>query len=97
MKTYNSYVFRTKDPVIDELRTLTQKEFGTLTRRDLKAVEEGGGPKVGTTAGWFFGKVRRPQNPGIEAYGRTLGYHRPWTKMSEADRASYVKEGRMKK
>jgi hypothetical protein len=97
MRTFNSYMFRTKDPVIDELRVLVQDSFsGKLTRKELRKIEEDGGPRASTSAGWFFGKVRRPQNPGIEATGRALGYHRPWTKMTAADRAAYVKAGRMK-
>ena len=97
MRTFNSYLFRTKDPVIDELRTLAEDHYGgRLTRKMLRDVEENGGPIGNTAAGWFFRKVRKPQNPGVEAFGRAIGYHRPWTKMTTADRTAYVKAGRMK-
>jgi hypothetical protein len=94
---HTAYLFRTKDPVIDELRTKIQDEYGgKLNRKILRDIEEKGGAKANTSAGWFFRAVRRPQNPGIEATGRAIGWHRPWTKMTPADRARYVKEGRMK-
>lgn len=82
--TYGSYVFRDKDPVIDELRTLLEDELGgRLTRRGLRVIEHSGGPKVGTTANWFFGVVRRPANPGVEACGRAAGFRRRWVRDSE--------------
>ena len=94
---YKTYVFRTKDPVIDELRTIIQDEYGgKLNRKVLRDIEDKGGPKANTTAGWFFRAVRKPQNPGVEATGRAIGYHRPWTKMTTADRERYIREGRMK-
>lgn len=95
--TNSAYLFRTKDPVIDELRTLIQDEYGgKLNRKVLKDIEDKGGAKANTSAGWFFKAVRKPQNPGIESTGRAIGYHRPWRKMTLADRAAYVKAGRMK-
>lgn len=79
---YKSYVFRDKDPAIDELRSVIQNgSNGKLTRKDLKEIEEGGGPTVGTCANWFFGSVKRPQNATLEAAGRALGYRRVWRKM----------------
>jgi len=93
----NCYLFRTKDPVIDELRTMVQDKYeGKLNRRVLRDIEANGGAKANTTAGWFFKAVRKPQNPLIEATGRAIGYHRPWRKMTEDDRKAYVKAGRMK-
>jgi hypothetical protein len=79
---YQSYLFTTKDPVIDEMRTLVQRELnGKLTRKGLKVIEEAGGPKAATISNWFFGKVKRPQNASIEATGRALGYKRVWERM----------------
>lgn len=80
MKIYKSYVFRDKDPAIDELRTLVQSANNgvKITRKSLKKVEDGGGPQVGTLANWFFGTVKRPQNATLEAAGRALGYKRVW-------------------
>lgn len=82
MKLYKSYSFRSKDPVIDELRTLVQDtygnkiDYGTFTK-----IEQDGGPTPACLAGWFFGKTKRPQSASIEAAGRALGYQRTWTKM----------------
>jgi hypothetical protein len=82
MKMYGAYLFRTKDPVIDELRTLIEDSHGErVNRKHLKAIEKDGGPSRGAMAGWFFGKTRRPQSPAIEAAGRALGYKRAWQKI----------------
>jgi hypothetical protein len=80
---YRSYVFKTKDPAIDELRTLVEDSFGhRVAAKDLTQIEQDGGPKAGTMKGWFFGKTRRPQSATLEAAGRALGYKRQWVKMS---------------
>lgn len=80
---YKSYMFRDKDPVIDELRTLVaDANGGRLNAAALKAVPENGGPTVGCLRGWFYGKVKRPQNPTVEATGRALGYKRQWVKLN---------------
>jgi hypothetical protein len=85
---YAAYRFTTKDPVIDELRTLLEDNFGgRLTRKMLKSIEISGGPTASTSANWFFGGVRRPQNPGIEATGRAMGYQRKWVKLDKEAQA----------
>lgn len=80
---YKSYVFRQKDPAIDELRTVVEDHFGhRVTRKDVRAMAlNGGGPKAGTINAWFFGKTMRPQSASLEAAGRSLGYKRQWVKM----------------
>lgn len=81
LKTYKSYVFKDKDPVIDEIRTLIQKvNNGKLTNKSLTFIEHEGGPTVSCLRGWFFGKTLRPQNPTVEAAGRALGFKRIWVK-----------------
>lgn len=80
MRLYRSYVFRTKDPVIDELRTIIQDEKGKLNAKALREIEKDGGPSASCMGGWFFGKVRRPQSATVEAAGRSLGYKRKWVK-----------------
>lgn len=82
LKLYQSYMFRTKDPVIDELRTLVQDQYGKLSHKALRTIEENGGPSASCMAGWFFGKTKRPQNPTAEACGRSMGYKRVWRKMN---------------
>jgi hypothetical protein len=79
---YKSYMFKDKDPVIDELRTLVaDANGGKLNRAALQAVPDNGGPTVSCLKAWFYGKVKRPQNPTVEATGRALGYKRQWVKM----------------
>lgn len=84
MKLYGAYLFRKKDPVIDELRTLVEDEFGErITRKHLKKIEEQGGPTKSAMVGWFFGKTQRPQSPSVEAAGRAIGYKRTWVKVGQ--------------
>lgn len=81
-KTYASYVFKTKDPVIDQLRTLAEDFYGKrVNGNSLKQIEEAGGPSASCMRAWFFGKTRRPQNPTIEAAGRSMGWKRKWVRM----------------
>ena len=90
MKTYKAYLFRDKDPVIDEMRTMIQKEMnGTYPAKDrdralkhgIKEIADNGGPTYTAMRSWFFGKTRRPQSATIEAAGRALGYKRVWQRM----------------
>jgi len=82
MRLYKSYMFRSKDPAIDELRTLLQDHYGgpKLGQKIYKDIEEAGGPAVGTLRGWFHGKTKRPQNASLEATGRAVGFKRVWVK-----------------
>jgi len=74
-------MFRDKDPVIDQLRTLAKDEYGGVDGEAMRLIHEAGGPSVGAMNGWFFGDTMRPQNPTVEAAGRAMGYHRTWTKL----------------
>lgn len=79
IKVYKAYNFRTKDPVIDELRTLMQEAYGPkLGYKVFTRVERDGGPSATAQHNWFFGKTRRPQSAAVEACGRALGYKRTW-------------------
>lgn len=81
MRTYKSYLFRGKEPVIDETRTLIQDVYGErVNGRILADIESKGGPTKGCMRGWFFGATQRPQNITVEATGRALGYRRKWVK-----------------
>jgi hypothetical protein len=76
---YRSYVFKTKDPAIDALRTLVEDHFGRrVNSKDLAHITESGGPSLGCMRSWFFGATKRPTNPTIEAAGRAMGYERVW-------------------
>lgn len=82
LKLYKSYVFRNKDPVVDELRTLVQDTHGSVKSRVLTKIERDGGPSASAMWQWFHGKTKRPQSAAVEACGRALGYKRTWTKMN---------------
>jgi len=86
MKIYRSYMFRTKDPVIDELRTLVQDTYGNVKNKALTTIERDGGPSSSAMYNWFHGKTRRPQSAAVEACGRALGYKRTWTKLNGKDK-----------
>jgi hypothetical protein len=81
---YGAYVFKTKDPAIDILRTVVEDHFGhRVKNKDLQQISLEGGPSVACMRAWFFGKTRRPQNPTLEAAGRALGYERVWQRMKQ--------------
>ena len=82
MRLYKSYMFKSKDPVIDELRTIIQDRTGDreLKNGTLSDIEDDGGPTVSCMNGWFRGKTKRPQNCTVEAVGRALGMKRAWVK-----------------
>lgn len=83
IKVYGSYIFRTKDPVIDELRTMAQDaNAGVINYRVLRQIESNGGPSVSSMANWFFGGTMRPQSAATEAMGRALGKKRVWADMT---------------
>lgn len=86
MRLYRSYVFRSKDPVIDELRTIIQDTTGdkALQSSTLSQIEDDGGPTVSCMQGWFRGQTKRPQNCTVEAVGRALGMKRTWVKKGKA-------------
>lgn len=82
MRLYKSYMFTNKDPVIDEMRTLMQTQYGNgkIDAKAMQEVEDDGGPTATTMRNWFYGKTRRPQNASIEAAGRAIGMKRVWVK-----------------
>ena len=66
---YKTYSFRTKDPVIDELRTVI-KDQGESYRE----ISTASGVATGTLRGWFHGGTRRPQHATVMAVARALGW-----------------------
>lgn len=90
MKLYGSYMFRSKDPAIDELRTVIEDLTGERLNKGsaLRKIERQGGPSTSCMSGWFFGKTRRPQNATLEAAGRALGYERVWQPSTGKEAAS---------
>ena len=76
IKPYKTYLFRTKDPVIDELRTI--KADGQFTDAEISRTS---GVSAGTLGNWWGGTTKRPQNASIEATGRAMGKKREWVDM----------------
>jgi hypothetical protein len=78
IRTYRTYRFVNKDPMIDKLRTALQREFPRAGRQgeiDYKAVSLKSGVNRSTYRGWFEKDVRRPQGATIIATARTMpGY-----------------------
>lgn len=78
LRLYRSYNFVEKDPVIDELRTIDQKEGLSYSQ-----IAWLSGLTATTIRNWFEGDTRRPQNASIEAFARALGYRRKFEKTRE--------------
>lgn len=87
-KIYRTYRFRTKDPVIDELRTLVQDE-GLIKKLHLVHVLSG--VSTSTLDNWFNGDTVSPQNRTICAVTSALGYARRWEKQGDFDMANELK------
>ena len=73
--TYTSYNFIDKDPVIDKLRTLIQRDGWTYQQ-----IHEKSGVTVQTMYNWFSGPTKRPQYATVMAVVRALGYRLVITK-----------------
>ena len=86
LKPYGTYVFRTQDPVVDELRTL-KADTGA------KDTHIAGLARMNpaTLGNWWSGKTRRPQNASVEAVGRAYGKKRKWVDLEPADIAKMLK------
>jgi transcriptional regulator with XRE-family HTH domain len=66
---YKSYSFRTKDPVIDQLRTVVKDEGVSYQQ-----LADASGVSAGTMWNWFHGATRRPQHASVMAVTRAMGY-----------------------
>lgn len=65
---YTTYLFRDKDPIIDQTRTVVAD-----SGLSYKAVSKRSRVSRGTLSAWFKGKTRRPQNATVEAVLRACG------------------------
>jgi transcriptional regulator with XRE-family HTH domain len=72
---YKTYSFKDKDPVIDRLRTMIQKEGLTYSE-----IAELSGVSVQTMYNWFDGAVRKPQYATVCAVAGALGYKQVFRK-----------------
>jgi transcriptional regulator with XRE-family HTH domain len=80
VKTYKSYVFKTKDPVIDRLRTIIADQGVTNTY-----IETHSGVTSATLRNWFEGATLRPQFATVAAVAAALGYDMVPVKRGVAD------------
>jgi len=76
---YKSYMFKNKDPVIDEMKTLFKDE-GLLNSDGFEEIHARGAATAATYKKWFNGDTRRPQNASVMATAHALGYDRKWVK-----------------
>ena len=68
-KSYQSYLFRNKDPVIDRLRTIIADQDVTFTY-----IENKSGVTTKTLHNWFQGKTKRPMHCTVAAVASALGF-----------------------
>lgn len=66
--TYKSYMFRTKDPVIDAVRTKVQD-----SGKKYQDIHVESGVSAATLHNWFHGNTMRPQFATIAAVTKSLG------------------------
>jgi hypothetical protein len=82
---YRNYEFIDKDPVIDQVKSMVEKE------RLLKKpgiVHELSGVSRATIHNWFFGNTRRPQYATIMAVASSLGYQMGFKQATRIDVAA---------
>lgn len=83
IQIYKSYSFRTKDPVIDQLRTVL-KDQGLLSGKGYEELQRRGACKAGTYRNWFNGETRRPQFASLQATAHAAGFHFKLVKRSNS-------------
>ena len=74
---YKSYVFKTKDPVIDKTRTIVQDAGLSYTEISNKS-----GVSPATMYNWFHGATKRPQFCTVNAVARACGQELVFKKMN---------------
>lgn len=72
---YKTYSFRTKDPAIDQLRTIIKDQ-----EESYKDISAASGVSEATLYAWFHGTTRRPQHATVMAVVRALGWDYRLTK-----------------
>lgn len=77
MALYKTYLFQDKDPIIDQLRTIMQKED-----IDIKSAALASGITEHTLWAWFFGMTRQPRHSTVKALIVALGYNYELTKQT---------------
>lgn len=75
---YKTYLFKNKDPIIDELRTIIQ-DTG-ITYNDISVVS---GVTKQTLHNWFHGATKRPQYATVAAVLAAIGYEHRLVKINK--------------
>lgn len=73
MMSYRCYNWRTKNPVIDKMRTVLQDE-GMYAKNKRKLLHELSGVSLTTFDGWFEGETKDPKHATVMAVMGALGY-----------------------
>jgi hypothetical protein len=76
VRSYGSYNFRTKDPVIDILRSLVDLEVRVQSSSFngvLKKVADSSGLSYGCLLGWFYGATAKPYFCNVQRAAHALG------------------------
>jgi hypothetical protein len=82
IRTYRTYSYIDKNPVIDKVRTLIQDE-GLIKK--LGIVHEISGVSTHTIDAWLNGATRNPQHGTIAAVITSLGYQEEFVKKKDID------------
>jgi len=89
LRLYRSYSFRDKDPVIDRVRTIVQRE--RLGNRDVARLS---GVSATTLRNWFEGETKRPQFATIAAVVGALGYRQKFVRTRRLDFAKEIERAK---
>jgi hypothetical protein len=82
--SYRTYNWKTKNPVIDKVRTILQDEdFYTKNKRNM--LHQLTGVAVSTYDGWFEGDTKDPKHTTVMATLSALGYEERFVKMGVID------------
>jgi hypothetical protein len=84
LMTYRTYNWRTKNPVIDKVRTVLQEE-GLYARNKRQMLHNLTGVAVATYEGWFEGATKDPKHTTIMATMSALGYEEKFVRTQELD------------
>lgn len=96
----NDYRFIDKDPVIDVIRTVMQRQ-GNLGSSQIERVSYESGVSAGTIYNWLHGDTRRPQNLStrfvLEALGVRIIYQDAEDKVIRTPKPELISKAEQKK
>ena len=82
IRTYRTYRYIDKNPVIDRVRTIVQDEG---LYKKLKIVHEISGVATSTLDNWFHGDTKNPQHGTVAAVVTSLGWREEFVKDHAVD------------